>query len=279
MCTHTQDRRSPIGVFVRRKWIDFNHASYADLVALTKRCLEWCNAALDESNIMDHDAQPQPSTSKSTLNQSNQNSRVAAFDEYQRSRVNGHSFRAHQALHRFFDYRFAEVRERGHLQHALINLAGLHADEGGFEQARMALMEAIKLARQQNDKSTITSCLALMRRIDLQDPDHRISEAALDPPEPSALMGSQDHLWRAKEAVRLGNPTNVALASLYRAKASLVPETVGFRFDRFKVRWDAVSGELWGLLGQLSLLYTIDMVGYNTYPEMYRKQGHCRRPS
>lgn len=255
--------------------------SYDSLVDLTKACVVWSRSVVekawgpamipredqDEGDEVDGmpgvdsanpPREPVASTSAAPLLRETQSNRVAAFDEYQRSRVNGHSFRAHHALHRFFDYRFTEIKERGHLQHALVNLAALHAEERGFEQARTALVEAVKLARQQGDKSTITSCLALMRRIDFMDPDHRMDDASIEPPDPTTIMGSQDHLWQAKEAVRIGKPVNVAMASLYRAKASLIAETVGFRFDRFKVRWDAVSSEIWSLLGKGTLLHPLD---------------------
>lgn len=173
-----------------------------------------------------------------------------AFDEYHISRQNGHTFRAHQALRQFFDYR-SGVTDSNHYQHALVNLAALHVEERGYEQARLALIEAIRVAKQHNDKSTITSCLALTRRINFLDPEGSSDDPSNEAqsPEPQ-YIGAQDHLWHAREAVRIGKPVNLAMASLYKSKARLAPETVGFRFHRFKIRWEAVSSELWSLLGQ-----------------------------
>lgn len=192
-------------------------------------------------------SEPIASTSKCALHA--QSGRGLAYDEFHRSRANGHSLRAHRALQQFFDYRFHDKSDRLHYLHALLNLAALHAEERGWEQARAALLEAVMLAKASGDKGTITSCIALMRRIDFNDPDGRLDDSSFELPDASTLATSQDQLWQVKEALKLGRPVNLAFASLYRAKVTLLSETIGPRLDRQKARWECVCSELWELLG------------------------------
>ena len=66
---------------------------------------------------------------------------------------------AFDSLHRYFDYTM-HSRDRMYYQYALLNLAILHSDFGGYQEAISAMQEAIATARENKDVVCLNYCMS-----------------------------------------------------------------------------------------------------------------------
>jgi hypothetical protein len=176
--------------------------------------------------------------------------------------------KAQQSLKRFFDFRQLTIADRGLHQHALLNLVNLHYEDGAYLLARNALNEAVRLARQVGDRECLNACFGLSKRLDYVDPHGKAQTQGFWSEDFSTQL-SIDEFWQIREGLRnvrsrfesctrrlmamQGEPTTHVFHHLYRSKALLMPDTIGYKFDKFKLRWEATSTELWSLLGVLGI--------------------------
>ncbi|PKI85854.1 hypothetical protein MVES_000519 [Malassezia vespertilionis] len=187
------DRRSFLGVYVRRSRLTFDMLLDEERRQLADICKAWRSGRSDTS-VDEWDKTPQARTYKLWRTGVHSGDYAMAKDQ----------------LHAFFDLTIPGCDQELH-QHALLNLAKFHIDTGGIPAARTTLDEAILLARTVGDTECMRACDALLEKLayyasGAPDPHawlltRRDAQEALAAGAYSPLL-----LWKAAQGGQRGQP-------------------------------------------------------------------------
>ncbi|BGP00272.1 Anaphase-promoting complex subunit 5 [Rhodotorula toruloides] len=108
-------------------------------------------------------------------------------------------------------------------QQALLHLALVEYEDGGFAEARMALEEATHIARTVGDKACLAECTSLRTRLDAASPPNAPaadSQATASEANELATDSPHDLLWEIERRRQTGDPIDTLFPLLYTSQAS-----------------------------------------------------------
>lgn len=185
------DRRSYLGLFVRRARLTYELLLDHERLELAALCCAWRDGAKD-----------------ALVDEWRASAQAHAYAQWRRAAARGDASATKRALHAFFDYTLPGCDQEQH-QHALLNLAHFHVDTHGFRAARTVLDEAILLARTVGDTECMRACDHLLERLAYVDPQP-LSDTlltALDADDTLACAAYAPRaLWRVRQDRARGAP-------------------------------------------------------------------------
>ncbi|WFD17962.1 hypothetical protein MCAP1_000173 [Malassezia caprae] len=201
MCSMLLDRRSYLGLFVRRARLSYEMLLDHERTELVALCRAWRDG---ESALIDEWQVQAP---------------ARAFQQWRESERRGDYTATKNDLHAFFDYTLPGCDQELH-QHALLNLARFHMHTEGYEAARIALDEAILLARTVGDAECMRACDRLLDQLSVLDPVAQDDRGGvLTQPETHDTLKSGAYapltLWKAEQERQRGRPLMGIVQTLY----------------------------------------------------------------
>ncbi|WFD02871.1 hypothetical protein MOBT1_001558 [Malassezia obtusa] len=151
------DRRSYLGVYVRRARLAFEMLLDSERLQLAAICAAWRSGA------------PQ-----GLADEWHAHSQARAYKQWCKSARRGDYEAAKNELHAFFDLTLPGCDQELH-QHALLNLAQFYVDTQGYVAARTTLDEAILLARTVGDTECMRACDELLQKLAYLDPEPTVA--------------------------------------------------------------------------------------------------------
>ncbi|WVQ73717.1 hypothetical protein IAR50_003297 [Cryptococcus sp. DSM 104548] len=268
------DRHSPLGVFSRNLINILRKLSFDETAHLARQVALWCG--------VDHSGPSRLVTMWSLDRRSGMedslDKRMKSMQEYRAASSSGDYSGALASLRSFYDYQSPSAG-RGQHQHALLNIATFHYASNGLESARLAIDEAIRVARTAGDKECLQHCISLSRRLQTETKSvaftstetvkiHQTPIPLSRLPEAATPM---DELWSIKAALDLGEPVHVAFRRVYAAlglenQLSLPENTGAEDADRPYTKqwptaqkldfaaWHAAQSSLWEMMGSRALV-------------------------
>ncbi|KOS14365.1 anaphase-promoting complex subunit 5 [Malassezia pachydermatis] len=146
------DRRSYLGLFVRRARLSYEMLLDRDRLQLLHLCTAWRDGV--ENTVADEWQASEP---------------AKVYRAWRDSERRGNYTMTKNQLHAFFDYTLPGCDKEMH-QHALLNLARFHMLTKGYRASRAALDEAILLSRTVGDTECMRACDHLLDQLAYLDP-------------------------------------------------------------------------------------------------------------
>lgn len=198
------DRRSYLGLYVRRARLAFEMLLDPERLQLAAMCAAWRDG--DAHGLAD---------------EWRQHSQARAFLQWRTSARKGDYAAAKNELHAFFDLTIPGCEQELH-QHALLNLAQFHIHTKGYPAARTTLDEAILLARTVGDTECMRACDDLLQQLAYLDPEPGKEHAWLltrRDTDTQLACGAYSPLalWKADRDAEHGKPLLAIVQSLANA--------------------------------------------------------------
>lgn len=274
------ERRSPLGLFFRGMLVSLRRMSFDETAVLSAQVAEWCGIKLGEGSHVPTawsllrsaaTSDPKSSPALSSVIECVDLHSPAADSSHQAAMASGDYSLALTSLMRFYDYQMPSSGRAMH-QYALLNLASFHYSTGGLDSAALALRDAIRLARAQNDHVCLQECVSLMYRLNMETEAAawpglevpKVQRDALPPRRLKKTASPMDEVWSIKAAVDLGEPIPVVFRRVYVAlgqhHASTPPPSSEKNENPLRSgpsgqlntpAWHAAQAGLWSLLGEL----------------------------
>ncbi|WFD42683.1 hypothetical protein MPSI1_001331 [Malassezia psittaci] len=187
------DRRSYLGLFVRRARLAFEMLLDLERLQLAAKCGIWRS---DSSDAL--------------FDEWRSNDKAKAYLKWWNTTQRGDYEAAKNELHAFFDLTLPGCDQDLH-QHALLNLAKFHMDTDGYSAARTTLNEAILLARTAGDTECMQACDHLLQQLTFLDSKSANSHSGLlTRRELDSQLNSGAYapltLWKADQYRQRGKP-------------------------------------------------------------------------
>ena len=163
----------------------------------------------------------------------------------------GDQVTAFDSLHRYFDYTMYSTGQSFY-QYALVSLAVMQADFGDLEQAAVAMQEAIKTARDNQDPPCLNFALNWMYQFTKAKPGQKPLED-----KTGLLQSEREGLeYLRKKAKATGQWSLFSSTLLSEAKLGLLDgDSMAITFEKLAHSWSTnVTKQLYPLMGQQTLL-------------------------
>lgn len=219
------ERRSPLGQYFRRLLLKLCNLGFDETAVVAAQVAEWCGARLPATE------RPLALSARGErMEEGTPDERVSSITTYRAAAASGDYGTALASLRRFYDFQLPSTERTVH-QHALLNLAMFHYTTGGLDSALEALDEAMRHARQENDKQCLQSCVSLRYRLTTEleasawpgSSVPRVSPHPLPPRRLAKAAAPGDELWSIKAAVDMGEPVPVAFRRVHVSLGLLHP--------------------------------------------------------
>ncbi|GAA5844669.1 hypothetical protein JCM9279_002876 [Rhodotorula babjevae] len=183
-------RASPLGLYVRRTALAFAKLDFAETVEWWAAFEKWCDGG--EPAVEHQKRREVPSFARARLQQ---------------------DYHAARELVRTF---VPAGRRDSTAQQALLHLALIEYEDGGFEAAQLALDEATQVARTVGDAACLAACSSLRLRLEAASTSSGPSRKKVR----AALTSPHDLLWDISQRSSSDIPLSTLFPQLYLARAA-----------------------------------------------------------
>ncbi|KAG8872855.1 hypothetical protein FRB97_007290 [Tulasnella sp. 331] len=211
--THSVERRSFFGLFIRRCYLSFFKLSWRGTMRLIQDYKDWTDGKDTAGYGMQETDRGGGLLLLPTQSDEQQYAQSEPYENYEKAVKQGDTQAATENLRKFFDQRFSDSVESGLTQHALLHMARLHYSQGSLTAAANALGEALKVARISNDSITVLHCNNLMKRLSPALESNRTGKIPPVQQRTSAL----EVLWDVKKMIEVGESIRAGFTKLYQS--------------------------------------------------------------